>query len=403
VELDVGVFEREIAAGELRSAAARWKGDFFEGSEDIGGDGFRRWIENERSALHRQLSSAMQRLIGDAELRGDWTEACALAEQWAGALRFDETAHLRLIEALRMGGRAADAATAHASFATQLRTALDVEPSAEFLRLGGGLAEDVRSEMARRGRGSAAVRAPQFVGRGPEFAELIDAWQSASDGTPVVTVIQGEAGSGLTRLVEELIAHIGTKGVVLRARGTGDARPNATASALFEGIRDAEGSAGASPEALAEVARLVPALSQQFRHLPAPRGDESALRDALAHTLAAIGAELPVLVVLDDADAADESSRRLVGSLASRLSGRVLLVVVADEVCHLPKTELAPLLETRGLRRLHLHSFGLAEVETVIGSMVSLGAEDRHRVAELVYVDTSGLPHHACADRKSVV
>jgi DNA-binding SARP family transcriptional activator len=397
VALDLVGFEREVAAGDLRAAVDRWKGDFFEGSEDIGGDGFRRWIENERLGLHRQLGSAMQKLIGDAEIRGDWAESCSLAERWAGALRFDETAHLRLIEALRMSGRAAEAAAAHSGFATRVRTALDVEPSAEFLRLGGGLAEGVRTELARRGRGSAAVHMSQLAGRGPELAELTDAWQTASGGTPVVMLIQGEAGTGLTRLVEELLSHVGAGGVILRAGGKRDSAPYSLASTLFDGLRDAEGSAGASPEALAEVARIVPSLAQQFRHLPAPRGDESALRDALAQTLSAIGEEVPVLVFLDDAHAADEESLRLVGALGARLSGRVLLVVTADEAYRKPNAILESLLATRGLRRLHLHSLGPSDVEAIVGSMVALGMEDRHRVAALIHADTGGLPHHVCA------
>src|SRR4029079_3507683 len=111
----------------------------------------------------------------------------------------------------------------------------------------------------------------------------------------------------------------------------GDATPYSAASALFEGIRDAEGSAGASPDALAEGARLVPSLTQEFRHLRAARGDESALRDGFVQTLAAIGEERPVLVFLDDAHAADLATRQLVGSIATRFTGRVMMIVVADE------------------------------------------------------------------------
>ena len=397
LELDIVAFERDVAAGDLRAAVGRWRGDFFDGSEDIGGDGFRRWIENERVALHRQLSVAMQRLIGDAEIRGDWAEACAMAEQWAKALRFDETAHLRLIEVLRMSGRAAEAATVHSSFATRIRTALDVEPSAEFLRLGGGLAEEVKTEISRRGRGSAAVHTPQFVGRGLEFGELTAAWETATEGTPVVVLVQGEGGSGMSRLADEFVAHLGTKPVILRARGKGATDAYAVASSLFEGIRDAEGSAGASPEALAEIARLVPSLAQQFHHLPAPRGDETALRNALVQALSAIGEETPVAIVVDDAHAADEASRRLLGMLAARLTGSVLLVVFADEADRTAGVGLGPLLETRGLRRLWLHALNAADVEALIGSMLSLGADDRHRLATLVYRDTQGLPHHVCA------
>ena len=279
VVLDIAAFERDIASGDFRSAIDRWKGDFFDGAEDIGGDGFRRWIENERVGLHRQLSAAMQRLIGNAEILGDWATACSLAEHWAQALRFDETAHLRLIEVLRMSGRATDAATVHSAFTTRVRTTLDVEPSAEFIRLGGGLTNDLRAEMARKRRGSAAVHTPQFVGRALEFEEFMAAWRSAVDGTPAVMLIEGEAGCGLTRLGEELVAHLGSSAVVLRARGTRDGGPYSAASALLEAIRDAEGSAGASPEALAEVARLVPSLKLRVSASPgAARRRERAAR-----------------------------------------------------------------------------------------------------------------------------
>ena len=397
VDLDIASFERAVAAGDFSSAVDHWKGDFFDGAEDVGGDGFRRWIENERVALHRQLSSAMQRLLGDAEIRGDWNEAVSIAERWTAALRFDETAHLRLIEALKMSGRASDAATVHGAYATRVRTTLDVEPSAEFLRLGGGLADDMRAEIARRGKGSAAVHAPPLVGRGLEFGELLTAWQTVSSGTPVVMLIQGESGTGLTRIGEELIAHLGNSATVLRCRATGNDAACSALSTLFEGIRDAEGSAGASPEALAEVARLVPSLKLEFKHLPEPRGDEASLRDGLAQTLAAIGEERPVLLFLDDAHLADEASRRVIGMLASRLAGRVLFVATIDEAAQGPNAELGRLTETLGLKRLWLHSLGLSDTEAIVGSMVSLGPDDRHRLATMLHADTGGLPHHVTA------
>ena len=101
VELDIVSFESDLSAGRVQEAAQRWSGDFFEGAEDIGGDGFLRWIENERASLHQQLGAAMSRLIADAELRGDWTSAVAWAQRWAASLPFEELPHLKLIEALK--------------------------------------------------------------------------------------------------------------------------------------------------------------------------------------------------------------------------------------------------------------------------------------------------------------
>ena len=393
VELDVAAFEHELSDGRVQEAVARWTGDFFEGAEDIGGDGFRRWIENERAALHQQLGVAMGKLIGDAELSGDWIGATAWAQQWAAALPFDEQAHLRLIEALRMSGRNADALKTHAAYVTRVRAALDVEPSSEFLRLGGGLAEGARGQAVRRSRGSAAVHAPELIARGPVLNELLDAWTQAAGGEPAVVLIEGTTGSGLTRTCDELVAAVRADATVFRARGASPATDLATAAELFDGIRSAEGSAGAAPEALGEITRLVPALTSEFQSLPPATGDDAALCDALVQTLAAIGDERPVLVVVDDAHAADAASRGLLASLATRLTGCVMLVMASDEGERQRGAALTTLLGTTGLRHLRLAELGVAEVEAMLESMVAIGPSDRHALAARLHEETGGLPH----------
>ena len=101
--------------------------------------------------------------------------------------------------------------------------------------------------------------------------------------------------------------------------------------------------------------------------------------------------------MLDNAHAADEASRRLIALIAPRLTGRVLLVVAADEAERAPNAELGSLLETRGLRRLWLHAVGVSDVEAMLGSMVLLGAADRHALAARLHQETGGLPHDVCA------
>ncbi|MBA4159060.1 MAG: winged helix-turn-helix domain-containing protein, partial [Gemmatimonadetes bacterium] len=51
LEVDVIAFEAEIAAGRLREAVARWRGDFLAGAEDLGGEVYRGWVEAEREAV----------------------------------------------------------------------------------------------------------------------------------------------------------------------------------------------------------------------------------------------------------------------------------------------------------------------------------------------------------------
>jgi len=391
VALDVADFESDAKQGRLEEAAARWTGEFLPGAEDLGGEELERWVEGERAALHRRLGAVMQQLIGAAELRADWHAAAAWAQRWAEAAPFDERAHARLVEALRMEGRASDALERHADFASRLRTTLEVEPSQEFQRLAGGLEEQARSEVARRLRPSAAVRAPALVGRGHVLAELAAACRAAADGSPAVVLMEDGGGCGKTRICDELVKQVGADALVLRARGT-DGDPYATARELFAGLRDAPGSAGAAPEALAEVARLVPSLAAQFKHLPAPSGDEVALRDAVVQVLAAVSEELPVLVVLDDAHEADDASQQLAASTATRLAGRVTMIFCADKRARRPRSALDTLLAAPGILRVKLGRVAVHDVEAMLASMITIPEDQRATLAARLHAETLGVP-----------
>jgi DNA-binding SARP family transcriptional activator len=385
VALDIVTFEQDVASGRLSDAVDRWTGDFFEGAEDIGGDGLRRWIESERSGLHQQLGMAMERLIGDTELRGDWAGAAKWAERWAGAVPFDEKAHLRLIESLRMNGRGTDALKTHAAFVSRVRTSLDLDPSVEFLRLGGGLADEARTELARKGRVSVAVHDPQLVGRAAVLDELSEGWLRARGGTPLVVVVRGEGGSGLTRIADELATRAQADGLVLRGSGE--------PSAIFKDLQGAPGIAGAAPEALAAVSRIVPALASAFPGLPVSPSDEATLRDSLIQVLAAVSEERPVLILAEDLHQANESSLRFVAAIAQKLSGSVLLVVTHDEGAAQPDLAMASILGVRGVRRIQLEELGVTDVETMLGSMVTMEPADRHALAMRLYEDSSGFPY----------
>lgn len=163
------------------------------------------------------------------------------------------------------------------------------------------------------------------------MTELLDAWKSVSAGSPVVVLLEGGSGYGLTRVCDELVSRVAVDGTVFRGAGAGVPNDFATAAELFEGIGRSEGAAGAAPEALAGVARVVPSLTSEFKFLPAAVGDDAALRDALVQTLAAVGEEQAVLIVLDDAHAADEATQRLLSGVVPRLTGRVMLLLAVDE------------------------------------------------------------------------
>src|SRR6476659_5380119 len=86
----------------------RWGGEFLRDADDAGGEGFGTWLDREREALRRRLAFALGKLLDDAEARRSWNDASRLAERLVELRPSDETAHVRLVSALRASGRVAD-------------------------------------------------------------------------------------------------------------------------------------------------------------------------------------------------------------------------------------------------------------------------------------------------------
>ena len=181
--------------------------------------------------------------------------------------------------------------------------------------------------------------------------------------------------------------------IVLRTRGTGPEPALATAAALFDGLRSAAGSAGAAPEALAEVARLVPALAAQFRHLPEPVGDESALREGLLQVIAAVVEEQPLLMIVDELQTADIPSRRVMSSVSIRLPRGAMFVVAKEEGPAVFPGAPDDMLAARTMLRLHLGELTVGEVDAVVESMLSMAPGERAALSQRLHAEVGGLPH----------
>jgi predicted ATPase len=180
-------------------------------------------------------------------------------------------------------------------------------------------------------------RGPSFdgtlVGREPEWDRLKRAWATATQGESRIVVIEGEPGTGKTRLADDFVRWVTTEGgLALRGRGY-DARGGAPFGAVVEALRgalDAPALAGVDAEWLAEVARLLPELRHRFASLPEPRSDATAteswrLFEAVAQVLIAIAEETPLAVFIDDLQWCDGDSCSLLHFLVRRLESSPVL------------------------------------------------------------------------------
>lgn len=169
-----------------------------------------------------------------------------------------------------------------------------------------------------------------LVGRVDELAVLAGAWRSVVEqGTGGSVVVRGGPGVGKSRLVAELAVSVQSgsglaRGTVLygSASDGGGAGPLA---AFAEVLR--WWAASVPPEVLrsalggrpGRVAALVPSLAARLPELAggAVATEVGSMVDAVVEVLVAIAGTRPLLVVVDDAHAADERTGEVVGALSA--------------------------------------------------------------------------------------
>jgi len=387
---DAAAFEADVSERRWEDAVARWRGELLAGCDDAGGEEFQGWLAAERARLGRLYAAALQRLAESTLAEGRWRDASAWAARWTDAAPRDAAAAHAWIEALRLSGRADEAAARHAELSA--RWADDsVEPPPAWRALGETLGRDRRTPSAAptAEAGSAALFGPDLVGRAAHFAALASAWERVRAGESAVVLVEGEPGLGKTRLCADFAARVQGEGDAwigaARASDARDAGAWAVLRDALAGLERAPGIGGAPDWALAEAARLVPALRERFRTLAAPDGAEELLHEAVCRILADVGAESPILLQVDDAGEADPASTRLLAAIARRrIPGVMLLLAAYPGAVDLP-----------GADRIALSLLSAAETEALVAGMLELPADERQRLGGWIHREGGGNPFYS--------
>jgi serine/threonine protein kinase/tetratricopeptide (TPR) repeat protein len=192
-------------------------------------------------------------------------------------------------------------------------------------------------------------------GRDREIAALRAAYDRARAGDGRVVLIDGEAGIGKTRLVDELVRTLEREGEDLNLLyGCYPPGGAATATGAFiAAYRDHLVGDGLEA-ALEDYLGVAPLLIRPFAALLRGEGagaeggpfTKDSLQTAFVHVTTALAAERPTIVLIDDLHFAPEEGRALFASLALAVPGhRILLLGVARP--ELPEAWMA------GLQRHH--------------------------------------------------
>ena len=160
---DAAEFEAALAAGEPARAVESYQGSFLDAFFVPDAPEFERWMERERSRLHRLAFDAAWKVAELEEKNGSYFGAAHWARRAAALSPDDEGALRRLMQLLNRVGDRSGAVQAYEDFVRRVKADLDIEPSAETQVLARGIRgapSSVPPLEAPRPRLDAAVPAP---------------------------------------------------------------------------------------------------------------------------------------------------------------------------------------------------------------------------------------------------
>jgi serine/threonine protein kinase/predicted ATPase len=199
-------------------------------------------------------------------------------------------------------------------------------------------AKAIRSTTKRPLRRIRVPRETALYGRDAELAKLRALYEKPKTGEGQVVLVEGEAGIGKSRLIDEFVGLLQREGEDVNFLfGSYPPGGAATASGAFstayrehfggehEQLTDVLGTY------LPETPLLVPAFAALLRGDATPSGTEPLTKDSLqtvfVHATRSLAAERPTIVLIDDLHFAPEEGRALFVALALAIGGhRVLLV-----------------------------------------------------------------------------
>ncbi|MEX2282027.1 MAG: BTAD domain-containing putative transcriptional regulator [Gemmatimonadota bacterium] len=391
LQLDVAEFEVAAAAGHAEAAIMLWRGEFLADAESLGGESYRDWIDLERRTLHERFRTLLDQTSWSAEQADDWERAARYAQRWAEVEPYAETPHRRWCRALQLTGRLGEARGQLAAYRERI-SEFNAEPSAELIRLAASLSQEPKEPRPRQS--SAAVFAPDLVGRESILTDLLEAWRASAE-TAVVILLESDAGLGKTRLCDEFVRRLSSEwpeAVILKGSAETEEQSASVAAAALSGLRNAPGLSGASDHDLAELAQIVPAIRGRFEHLPASSGDLQTVGTASARVLRDVAAEARVLVLIDNFDNADALSRTILLSIASVVNEPGLMVLCTSGDAVVEPAEIRELRMLSRTRRIRLQALDLDATTALVASMLGSLSNDVRSFIATLHTEAGGNP-----------
>ena len=344
VDLDVDRFASLVHAKRWADASALVAGPFLDGFAVPGSSGIEDWLRLEREHWTREGVAA---LVAHAQLlldAGTPEPALREARRAAELDPLSDAAARATIRALALTGQQADALQAYDRFAARVAEAVGSAPDPETTALAARVRRTraPRAPRAAAPTGTGPTRRPPLVGRTRELGQLLEIWERCrTTRRAAAAVILGDAGTGKTRLADELAERARLEGAVIAAARAVGADLEEDWSGLLAladgGLLDAPGVPIAPPAAVGALAARLPAWAERF---PGARAEGAAQPGrAFRDVVRAACAEQPVVLLVYDAQWLDRESLQALRALLRDLAKHPVFVLWTA-MGHPPRAEL---------------------------------------------------------------
>lgn len=385
----------EEAIEEYRAGLGLLKGEFL--SEEPYED----WAMEAREEWRERHLSVLSDLAECLALKGRYTEAIEACNRAMELDRYREEIHRRLMLYHYCAGEQTLALQTFRTYARMLKEELGVAPSPDIVGLMEQVAvRDVPGVDTLRSypRPRRPLKLPYslsrtyFAGRDREYALLVERLREATEGTGGTVAVEGEAGVGKTRLVEELLGYARACDVRVLSgrcyeRELGPPLEPVTEALGLHPSGDETNSrtAGAEKESrylwsgeLHEgSARIYGALARKV--IQESRGD----RDGL-------------VLFVDDVQWADPATLEFLSYLAKRISGERILLIFTYRREQAPELSewLAGLAERRVASTLSLNRLSPEDLARILGRMSSRAFHELSSLANFLHRESEGNPFY---------
>jgi DNA-binding SARP family transcriptional activator/predicted ATPase len=359
------------------------------------------WIAADRDRLRQSYARVLDTGVAFLEEQGDYAAAIEHAQLRLRHDPLEEDGYRQLMHLHALNDDRVSALRVYHACASMLERELAVQPSPATRRVYEALMSLDARPAPSSTVGATFVAAMPLVGRRPEWDEMQTTWREASQGTPRLLVLAGDAGIGKSRLAEELLTWASRQGVATARTRAYAAEGRLSYAPVADWLRSGSLRAAVSRMdrvTMSEVARLLPELLSERSDIPQPKllteqGQRQQFFQCLAR--AALSPQQPLLLLLDDLQWCDQDTLEWLHYLLRFDPGAALLIVGTmrtEEVG--PRHPLTTLLnDLRGTGQLTEISLGpLDAAETAELGMCVAGRGLDPNEARRLYDETEGQP-----------